>query len=214
MKLPTQLYNLTTKITLLVFVLTLVLTKSVSAASFYLNPATGTIDTQNFTLSVTVDTEDTSDVSLTKAYITYDTNAVTVNSISNGSFDNYTIKEIDEAAGIITIEGELVIVPGENAILQLADIYFTAKTNNANTNVTFLLTNPYESQILNGLGENALVNTTDASIYISTPISVTNNSSSTYVPNTGSYDNLVFIGLALFVASSSLLLRKYAVSKL
>lgn len=190
----------------------------VSAATLYLNPATGSVDT-NFDINVTVDTKDSSNLKSVEAFITYDPTKVAASNIQNGVFDNYSSREVDNAVGLITIKAEMTDPPAANEIVQLAKISFTALKSNENITVDFSKSTQNQSKIVDIIGTNILTSSTGSTLLVNSETNTTTTvtsttSSSTGIPSTGSFNPVFFITMFIVVVIFSILVRVYALSKL
>lgn len=216
MTLPTKI----NKIFLVFFALVISVSfgTKVNAATLYLNPATGSVDS-NFDLNVTVDTKDSSNLKSVEAFVTFDPTQLEVSNIQNGVFDNYTAREVDNAVGLVTIKADMATTPAANEIVQLAKISFTALKTGESATIEFSKSTQNQSKIIDIIGTNILTSSTGATLLISdsnnTTTTVTSTtSSSTSVPSTGSFNPVVFITMFIFVVIFSVLARVYALSKL
>lgn len=201
-------------ITVFLLIYSLIKADPLFAASIFLNPATGTIDSQSSQVRITLDTEDNAQIDAVKVYLSYDPSVIKIVRVNNGDLDTYTVKEIDPAVGLVTIEGNFLSNPFDNQILEIAALDIEALKNNASATIEVLTTNPYTSEVTDTSGLNVLSSTVDSNLttsYATTP--GVNYTSNTNVPNTGSYTffNVAIISLALIFLS--FVIKKNAVSK-
>lgn len=204
-----------TAIFLLCFVVFLwVSYKDVSASTLYLNPATGSIEQENFEVNITLDSVNDTNIESAEIFITYNPSQIEALTITNGEFDNYSVKEIDNAVGLITIKAEMVTPPSIDTILNVGKIRFLVVKGDLTTNIGFSKSTTNKTKVLSTSGTDTLENTSDASLSI-LPLNTTTTtiSSQTNITVTGSYDKTLYIGIFLSLVIFGLLTRKYAFSK-
>lgn len=189
----------------------------VKAASFYINPATGKIDTEKFTITISLDPEG-DNVSKASAYISYDTTQIEVSTITNGTFNAYTSRFNDPTTGVIHIEASNT--DELSNIVNFATIEFVNLNTSPNLNLDILTTPTYKSTILDSSGTNLLSTANGAQLtnglYSATGGQITTSATpSAAVPDTGIgfVDYRLLIVLSTVLSVTSLYMRNHAKSE-
>ncbi|PIR43178.1 hypothetical protein COV24_03995 [candidate division WWE3 bacterium CG10_big_fil_rev_8_21_14_0_10_32_10] len=193
------------------------------AAEIYVNPATGTVDSETFTSTITLDPTSNTNIQQVKVYIKYNPQVLEVTKVSPGDFDSYQNTSNDEASGIIEINASNSQVLTTADIVKIVGVDFKPLANNGFADIEVLNTETYQSQVLDSLGTNLLTNTNKASLLLDIQqsnavqnVQNTNNivqATVPYVPKTGTNNNipLTFISLGTILVSYTI--RKSVKSK-
>lgn len=203
---------------LFVVVLFFIRNQQIEAASFYINPATGQIDSEKFTVTISLDPEG-DNVSKASAYISYNTEHVEVSSINNGVFNAYTSRFNDPTTGVIHIEANNSNTL--SSIVNFATIEFLNLKSSPNIDLNILTTPTYKSTIVDSNGAN-LLSTASGSILTNGMYSTNNGgqitssaSPSATVPDTGIgfVDYRLLIVLSMVLSITSLYMRNHVKSE-
>lgn len=202
---------------LVFFVICLGSIKEVKAASFYINPATGQINSDKFSITLTIDPEG-DEISSASAYLSYNTSEVEVSVINNGVFNAYTSKFNDPTTGIIHIEANNT--DNLSDVVNFAVIEFVNLKNSPKITLELLTTPTYKSAILDK--NNLDIMTTSQSSSLINNLFSNNNSvltktatPSVSIPETGVdfVDFRFLILLSTILSFTSLFMRNHAKSK-
>jgi hypothetical protein len=202
------------KLGLATITLTILLSTKVGAASLFLSPATGNASDEEFNITVSLDTESNENIEEIYAYIAYDPKVLSVTRVDNGTLDNYFVKDINTATGVISISANQDFPINANDIYTVAKIHFLAKKTTGSVNVTVLEENPNKSQVLDTNANNVLSGTVDSSLQLAIDSLTTTQSSNVNIPSTGAFNPLKILVFTIFMLALGLLIRNYAYTKL